>query len=535
MPPVVTSPEPKPTEREKSKKKETVGGFFKSLAIAIGIALIIRFVLLEAFKIPSGSMEPSLLGNPDHGDRIFVWKPVYWFGQPKRWEVVVFAHPVDDARAYTKHEGQGKSYIKRLVGLPGETIIISCTGDLYLRESEEAPAKLLRKPPELQASLWYPVARFPPDRSADLPRGDPWDEKHHEFCWRLQEGTSARARLGKNRRSLAIDAAGGPVALEYRYPVTNLYVRTGYYRFRVPAELAPPGAPEVSFRQLVRDAADGVRLPEKYAPPYGRRLFPLREGLFYPEAADERNGRRLYGGMLEDHDPQYPPEIVSDLRLVCGFQADGPSGVLELKMWHEEQLPGKPALRRTFRLGLGAAERGTSRLQGEMSREERPESLFDHPVAGFRPGEVHVVELQHCDAQLVVRLNGEEIRRVAYDRPPPGALDRRPALRSGVSLRFSGANFVVGRLDLWRDLHYMVMPYQVGPSSRGKANIIKRGPEGSPSGMTICSILEGYYLMLGDNSPSSSDSRVWGFVPQRNLVGKALCVWWPPSRWGLVH
>ena len=46
---------------------------------------------------------------------------------------------------------------------------------------------------------------------------------------------------------------------------------------------------------------------------------------------------------------------------------------------------------------------------------------------------------------------------------------------------------------------------------------------------------EGHYFMMGDNSENSSDSRVWGSVPRRNLVGRALCVWWPFGRhWGPV-
>lgn len=44
----------------------------------------------------------------------------------------------------------------------------------------------------------------------------------------------------------------------------------------------------------------------------------------------------------------------------------------------------------------------------------------------------------------------------------------------------------------------------------------------------------GRYLMFGDHRSNSNDGHVWGFVPRENIVGKAICVFWPPTRLGLV-
>ena len=105
-----------------TKPKSKFVEYAEAIIIAILIALFIRTFIVQAFKIPSGSMKPTLLIG-DHilvnkfiyGVRIpFVRKALISIGEPKREDVIVFIYPEDRA----------KDFIKRVVGVGGDTIEI---------------------------------------------------------------------------------------------------------------------------------------------------------------------------------------------------------------------------------------------------------------------------------------------------------------------------------------------------------------------------------------------------------------------------
>lgn len=58
--------------------------------------------------------------------------------------------------------------------------------------------------------------------------------------------------------------------------------------------------------------------------------------------------------------------------------------------------------------------------------------------------------------------------------------------------------------------------------------VVKGGPEGK------WTVPEGMLMVMGDNRPNSHDSRRWGFVPYQAIIGRAVFIWWPSSRWGSI-
>jgi len=121
-------------ENKKPRKKSIFREYAEAAIIAVLLALFIRAFVVQAFKIPSASMEPTLMV----GDHILVNKFIYGIkipflqktiipvSQPERGDVIVFIYPEDES----------KDFIKRIIGLPGDKIEVMdnniyINGNLY--------------------------------------------------------------------------------------------------------------------------------------------------------------------------------------------------------------------------------------------------------------------------------------------------------------------------------------------------------------------------------------------------------------------
>jgi signal peptidase I len=114
------APRPKEAPRQAASRKSTLREYFESIVIAVILALFVRTWVVQAFKIPTGSMENNLLV----GDHLLVNKfvfgpsladverPLLPMSSVGRGDVVVFKYPEDPER----------DFIKRVIGLPGETL-----------------------------------------------------------------------------------------------------------------------------------------------------------------------------------------------------------------------------------------------------------------------------------------------------------------------------------------------------------------------------------------------------------------------------
>jgi signal peptidase I len=102
--------------RKKEYRNREVRNWFLSLAIAVVIALTVRFFVFEFIRVDGESMYPTLFTN----EYVFMEKVTYWFSEPKRGDIIICSYP-----------GHTDTYVKRVIGIEGDEIAVK-DGVLYL-------------------------------------------------------------------------------------------------------------------------------------------------------------------------------------------------------------------------------------------------------------------------------------------------------------------------------------------------------------------------------------------------------------------
>lgn len=439
------------------------------------------------YRIPrrdDANPDDDATAPPVHfGDRILVLKYVYLFNEPSRWDVVVFKSPDSDRRDYSQN------YIKRLIGRPGESIVL-LDGDVYVGPADATSPgqfKIARKPRVVQEALWrivYDHDFQPP------PKGLPRDvtnaanqivrvEPAFRVPWRQVSG-SGWGVPADNPRVFTFDNAAGSGTLEFDADANpTKFALTDWLSY------------DVTVNQTTGHGA-GAR------PPFD--LFDR-------------------GGYVPGH---HPLHNVSDVKLQFFHErlsGDGPLRIHLSRQSHRfvvELEPGRARL-------LHATGDGTP---SEVSSADVP----------ARRGPVRV-ELVHADYRLALRLDGREVLAFEYE-PDPAQLIAddvagRAHPRPRIAIEADRQAARIAHLGLWRDVYYSSRTENLSFVRRGSpkdfpGNIVRLGPE--------------EYFVLGDNPLISGDARSWtngvnlprenlfvepGRVPARFVLGKAFFVYWP--------
>ncbi len=517
--------------------RETV----ESIAIAFVLAFLFRTFEAEAFVIPTGSMAPTLMGrhydlecpqckyplrvgaseeNEDepgggrvqyikkclcpncryeldvsapagrdgplppsyNGDRIIVSKFPYEFSDPQRWDVAVFRYP---ATAKV-------NYIKRIAGLPGETVRIE-RGDIAVQPRGEQQFQMARKPPHKVLAMLQVVY----DEDYRLP----WlEERGWPSRW-TGEGTPDGFERVDNPHRFGMKGAQAMTWLRYRHWVPQIADWTHLRAGPLPA----------AVRQEVA------------------RRGPMLISDFY-----DYNSRSPTSSSY-DYDLDYlGRHWVGDLALECELHVDGTQGDVTLEL-----VEGGRAHQCMFNLETGAA---TLRIAG--LDDFKPQAN-----TAVRGKGIHRVRFANVDDQLLLWVDDKLVHFSAptsFGPLPFSAPQRIEGNHDGdwspASVGARGADVKVDHLRVLRDVYY------VANEGEGRAVAESNEPGAVPAYFTggefplpynsvKFELHEDEFLVLGDNSPKSKDSRLWHardelnrreyFVKRDLLIGKAMFVYWP--------
>ena len=422
------------------------------------------------------------------GDRILVGKFPYEFHDPQRWDVVVFKFPGDAPI----------NYIKRLIGLPGETIRIQ-HGDIWVASAKDkqrsvAKFQIARKPPDKLLAMLQPV--FDNDYMPEIAKCG-WPAR-----WTPQaaaDASDAGAWQSDDSATFSTDGkAAGENWLRYHHlvPSYGQWQELGSPRFQ-----ARDVQPQLIFDFTAYDTSQIGAVSAAHPAPRPDML-----GLHW----------------------------VGDLALECTADVESDAGQLAFEL-------RKGGRRFQCRIDV-ATGRATLSISGPDRAQFQPTALTNLRGKGR-----HNLIFSNCDNELLLWVDGSV---VSFDAPTAyddlGNTEHDAADLAPVGVASVGAEVRVSHLRVLRDLYYIAVRDRAGnqPISdyeslsfdgydASDAPIWRHGTQRHVD----FPLKADQFFMLGDNSASSQDGRLWGpeyWVSRELLIGKALFIYWPHS-WNQIR
>ncbi|MBX9789901.1 MAG: S26 family signal peptidase [Pirellulales bacterium] len=487
-----------------------------------------QLILAQTCTCPNcrytASVNPDREGSlklPDHtlsyaGDRIWVSKASYEVSEPKRWDVAVFKYPL----------GADQNYIKRLVGMPDEAVRIF-RGDLFtMPRPDESSADsaetnlsmseftIARKPAHKVLATLQPVY----DNDYLLP-------ELTKLGWPLRwQGLDAEASQADHHwqpqdegRAYAIDGQLDGAWLAYRHIVPGW---NDWQRFAAGQRLPAGSQPRP---QLITDFCAYDTATEQYSAPEPE---PRSLGIHW----------------------------VSDLAVECEAEIRGNQGRLTLAIVEAGRL-----LRCQIDVATGLATLSIDGMTGFAPKG----------TTGIKGPGKYELRFANVDDQLLLWVDDEPIAfdgKTEYSLDPPATSQAAPggvlpnqllpteADLAPVRIASSRLPVTLRHLRVRRDIYYIAVhrpegqisyylcdyvndPFSIRSAREITEFFTEPGRWAAMGSLAIRDFpLEAdQYLMLGDNSPSSSDSRFWEddsnreryYVSRELLIGKAFFVYWP--------
>ncbi|MDB4338646.1 signal peptidase I [Rubripirellula sp.] len=575
-------------------QRETVEAFI----VAFILALLFRAFLAEAFVIPTGSMAPTLMGahkdiscskcgtsfqcgasrersgsgsnlvvvagvcpncryangldlenDSNHatfnGDRILVSKFTYALKDPERWDVFVFKYPGNPKQ----------NYIKRLVGLPNETLTIR-HGDVYVQPTgSDQPVQIVRKPADTLLSMshlvydtdqqseqliqanypsrwqpWFSGAASPPTDSWQVERDadgltatidggsrTDWLRYFHRWPSDDQWASSGEGELLTN-----VDPYSSRAITDFYAYDSYVHVRSGYVYAKRPSMLQGG----LFERMLNGGYSRGVFTPE-YQPGVGPEQFGSRA-----EWGGQDSGRQQVGrdGL----------HWIGDLILEADLDTSGDS---------EEAIFELIEAGVKYRCSIDL-KTGQAKLTIDDGGEKRPfvaeggeEFLSPTAETSLRAGSRDQVRFSNCDDQLLLWVNDRLVEfaepttfnALAYrsdEQNRPRYEDGHPMDASPAGIAVRGGKAIIRQLRIDRDKYYIsndnsdaaMVDYdmdnlwvQLGQSLtiKGIQRVLADPSswsdfKGWSSRRRVSFVLsEDQFFPMGDNSPESLDARCW--------------------------